>query len=151
MAEKVEKLGVDREKDFMYYVKDGAVWRVQRKQPGVNKGRPEKVSDGNFQMDTNFIYFVDKDGDVSRAKRAVGGQKRKKTAAKSKSSAKKSSGARASSKSRSAVKAKPARGGSGARGKAKAKASAGGKKSKSGGKASSANAAKRAPAKKKRR
>src|SRR4051812_8363688 len=81
MAEKVAKLGVTREKDFMYYVKDGAVWKVQRKQPGVPKGKSEKVADGNFQMDTDFIYFVDKDGDVSRAKRAVGGQKRKKKAA----------------------------------------------------------------------
>src|SRR5436309_888192 len=81
MAEKVAKLGVTREKDFMYYVKDGAVWKVQRKQPNVPKGKSEKVADGNFQMDTEFIYFVDKDGDVSRAKRAVGGQKRKKKAA----------------------------------------------------------------------
>lgn len=81
MAEKVAKLSVAREKDFMYYVKDGAVWKVQRKQPGVPKGKSEKVADGNFQMDTDFIYFVDKDGDVSRAKRAVGGQKRKKKAA----------------------------------------------------------------------
>ena len=80
MAEKVAKLSVSREKDFMYYVKDGAVWKVQRKQPGVQKGKPEKVVDGNFQMDTDFIYFVDKDGDVSRAKRAVGGEKRKKKA-----------------------------------------------------------------------
>ncbi|HEX3696002.1 MAG TPA: hypothetical protein VH374_11490 [Polyangia bacterium] len=80
MAEKVAKLGVSREKDFMYYVKDGGVWKVQRKQPGVPKGRPEKVADGGFQMDTNYIYFVDRDGDVARAKRAVGGQKRKKSA-----------------------------------------------------------------------
>ena len=79
MAEKVAKLGVEREKDFMYYVKDGEVWKVQRKQPGVPKGRPEKVADGGFQVDTNYIYFVDRDGDVARAKRAVGGQKRKKT------------------------------------------------------------------------
>ena len=64
----------------MYYVKDGGVWKVQRKQPGVPKGRPEKVADGGFQMDTNYIYFVDRDGDVARAKRAVGGQKRKKNA-----------------------------------------------------------------------
>ena len=78
MAEKVAKLSVSREKDCMYYVKDGAVWKVKRKQPGVQKGKPEKVVDGNFEMDTDFIYFVDKDGDVSRAKRAVGGQKRKK-------------------------------------------------------------------------
>ena len=65
MAEKVAKLGVNREKDFMYYVKDGAVWKVQRKQPGVPKGRPEKVADGGFEMDTNYIYFVDRDGDVA--------------------------------------------------------------------------------------
>ena len=78
MAEKVAKLGVNREKDFMYYVKDGAVWKVQRKQPGVPKGRPEKVADGGIAMDTNYIYFVDRDGDIARAKRAVGGQKRKK-------------------------------------------------------------------------
>lgn len=82
MAEKVAKLGVSREKDFMYYVKDGSVWKVQRKQPGVPKGRPEKVADGGFEMDTNYIYFVDRDGDVARAKRAIGGQKRKKSARK---------------------------------------------------------------------
>ena len=84
MAEKVAKLGIGREKDFMYYVKDGGVWKVQRKQPGVPKGRPEKVADGGFEMDTNYIYFVDRDGDVARAKRAVGGQKRKKKAGKKK-------------------------------------------------------------------
>ena len=89
MAEKVAKLGVSREKDFMYYVKDGAVWKVQRKQPGVPKGRPEKVADGGVEMDTDYIYFVDRDGDVARAKRAVGGQKRKKSARKAKRSARK--------------------------------------------------------------
>ena len=80
MAEKVAKLGISRDKDYMLYVKDGAVWRVRRKQPGLPKGKPEKVADGGFEMDNNYIYFVDKDGDVSRAKRAVGGQKRKKSA-----------------------------------------------------------------------
>jgi hypothetical protein len=81
MAEKVAKLGISRDKDYMLYVKDGSVWRVRRKQPGMPKGKPEKVADGGFEMDNNYIYFVDKDGDVSRAKRAVGGQKRKKSAA----------------------------------------------------------------------
>ena len=89
MQEKVARLSIVREKDMMYYVKDGAVWKVRRKQPGVPKGKPEKVADGGFEMDNNYIYFVDKDGDVSRAKRAVGGQKRKKTAKKAKKTAKK--------------------------------------------------------------
>jgi hypothetical protein len=102
MAEKVAKLGVEREKDFMYYVKDGEVWKVQRKQPGVPKGRPEKVADGGFEVDTNYIYFVDRDGDVARAKRAVGGQKRKKkgsaTKAKTKAKPKKKSSSKKTKK-----------------------------------------------------
>ena len=103
MAEKVAKLGVSREKDFMYYVKDGGVWKVQRKQPGVPKGRPEKVADGGFEMDTNYIYFVDRDGDVARAKRAVGGQKRKKTARAAK---RKTSSRKPAKKKKAAAKAK---------------------------------------------
>lgn len=113
MAEKVAKLGVNREKDFMYYVKDGAVWKVQRKQPGVPKGKSEKVADGGFEMDTNFIYFVDKDGDVSRAKRAVGGQKRKKSAAKrGRAKAKKApkKAAKKKGKAKKAAKGKKAKG-----------------------------------------
>jgi hypothetical protein len=89
MAEKVARLGIVRDKDTMLYVKDGSVWKVRRKQPGVPKGKPEKVADGGFEMDNNYIYFVDKDGDVSRAKRAVGGQKRKKPIKKAKKPAKK--------------------------------------------------------------
>jgi len=117
MAEKVAKLGVNREKDFMYYVKDGAVWKVQRKQPGVPKGRPEKVADGGVEMDTNYIYFVDRDGDIARAKRAIGGQKRKK---------------KAGAKKKASAKKKPAK--KAAKGKkAKAKKKAGGKKAKKKG------------------
>src|SRR4029077_10739157 len=89
MAEKVAKLGVNREKDFMYYVKDGGVWKVQRKQPGVPKGRPEKVADGGVEMDTNYIYFVDRDGDIARAKRAIGGEERQKKGGGQKSAPKK--------------------------------------------------------------
>ena len=80
MAELVARTGVSREKDFMYFVKDGAVWRVPRKQPGVPKGRQERVADAGISQDSNYIYFLGKDGNVWRAKRAVGGQKRKKTA-----------------------------------------------------------------------
>jgi hypothetical protein len=101
MAEKVAKLGISRDKDFMLYVKDGSVWRVRRKQPGVPKGKPERVADGGFEMDNNYIYFVDKDGDVSRAKRAVGGQKRKKSPARKK---KKTTAARKPAKKKPAKK-----------------------------------------------
>jgi hypothetical protein len=106
MAEKVAKLGLGREKDFMYYVKDGSVWKVQRKQPGVPKGRPEKVADGGFEMDTNYIYFVDRDGDVARAKRAVGGQKRKKSARRAAKKAPRKAAARKATKKKASKPAK---------------------------------------------
>src|SRR5687767_13415152 len=127
MAEKVAKLGISRDKDFMLYVKDGAVWKVRRKQPGVPKGRPERVADGGFEMDHNYIYFVDKDGDVSRAKRAIGGQKRRKTGA-----AKRKPAARKPARKAAKAGAKKTARGAAKGGKAKAgkaKASKGAKKS----------------------
>jgi hypothetical protein len=61
----------------MYYIKDGDVWRVPRKQPGQPKGKAECVEKAGVAMDTSYIYFLDKGGNIARAKRAVGGQKRK--------------------------------------------------------------------------
>ena len=60
------------DKNYLYFSKQGAVWRVPRKQPGVPKGKPEKIADAGIEMDYTFIYFLDKDGDVARSKRAVG-------------------------------------------------------------------------------
>ena len=108
MAEKVAKLGVSREKDFMYYIKNGAVWKVPRKQPGQAKGKSEKVADAGITQDFNYIYFLDKDGDVARAKRAIGGQKRKKTAAKAAKKAAKKPAKKAAAK-KPAMKKAPAK------------------------------------------
>ena len=44
-------------------------------------GKAEKVANGSFNREEGYLYFLDSHGDVSRAKRAVGGQKRKKTKA----------------------------------------------------------------------
>jgi len=112
MAEKVARLGVSREKDFMYYIKNGAVWKVPRKQPGQAKGKSEKVQDAGVSQDTSYIYFLDKDGDVARAKRAIGGQKRKKTTAKAAKKATKKPAAKKAAAKKPAKKApakKPAK------------------------------------------
>lgn len=109
MAEKVAKVGVTREKDFMYYIKNGAVWKVPRKQPGQAKGKSEKVADAGVNQDTNYIYFLDKDGDVARAKRAIGGQKRKKTAAKTAKKAAKKPAKKAAPAKKPAMKKAPAK------------------------------------------
>jgi hypothetical protein len=112
--EKVARLGISREKDYMYYIKNGAVWKVPRKQPGQPKGKAEKVKDADVEMDTNYIYFLDKDGDVARSKRAIGGQKRKKTAAKAakkstKKPAKKAAAKKPAKKPAKAAAKKPAK------------------------------------------
>ena len=108
MAEKVARLGVSREKDFMYYIKNGAVWKVPRKQPGQAKGKSEKVAEAGVSQDTSYIYFLDKDGDVARAKRAIGGQKRKKTTAKAAKKATKKPAAKKAAAKKPAAK-KPAK------------------------------------------
>ena len=109
MAEKVARLGVTREKDYMYYIKNGAVWKVPRKQPGQAKGKSEKVADAGVSQDTSYIYFLDKDGDVARAKRAIGGQKRKKTGAKAAKKAAKKPAAKKAAPKKAAPKKAPAK------------------------------------------
>jgi hypothetical protein len=66
MAEKVVKLGIPRDAAFMYYLRDGAVWRVARKASSSQDLRPEKVADVSFEMEAAYSYFVDRDGDVAR-------------------------------------------------------------------------------------
>ena len=107
MAQKIAKTGIKRDdKAFLYYIKQGAVYQVPRKQPGAAKGKAERVVDAGIEMDGAYIYFLDKDGDVSRAKRAVGGKKRKK-AAKKKPAKKKAAKKKAAKKK--PAKKKPAK------------------------------------------
>jgi hypothetical protein len=60
----------------MYFIKDGDVWRV----PRVRKGKAvqQKVARAGIEMDDAFIYFLDQDGDIARAKRVVGTAAKKK-------------------------------------------------------------------------
>ena len=78
MADKVAKLSIQRDNDFMYFIKKGDVWRVPRKKPGQPKGKSEKVAAAGVEMDYGkYIYFLDGDGDIARKERQVGGSKRK--------------------------------------------------------------------------
>jgi hypothetical protein len=83
MSEKVHKLGIKRDNDMMYYIKDGDVWATPRKKPGQSaKGKAQKIADAGVEAESGYLYFLDGDGDVARAKRQVGGSKRAKKAAK---------------------------------------------------------------------
>jgi hypothetical protein len=91
MAEKVAKLGVKREPGFLYFLRGSDVWKTPMKRAGGPSaaGKAEKVAAGSFKREEGYLYFLDSNGDVSRAKRAVGGQKRKKSAKKPAKAAKK--------------------------------------------------------------
>jgi hypothetical protein len=89
--EKLKKLGIKRDNDLMYYIKKGDVWATPRKKPGQTaKGKAQKIADAGIETEPGYLYFVDSDGDVARAKRQVGGTKRK-GKAKPKAKAKKAS------------------------------------------------------------
>ena len=81
MAEVVAKLGVKRESGFLYFLRGSDVYKTPMKRAGgpAVEGQAQKVAGGNFHREDGYLYFLDKNGNVARAKRAVGGQKRKKT------------------------------------------------------------------------
>ena len=81
MTDKIAKLGIKRDNDMMYYIKTGDVWATPRKKPGQPKGKASKVAAAGIDMDySKYLYFLDRDGDVARKERQVGGSKRKKSA-----------------------------------------------------------------------
>jgi hypothetical protein len=83
MSEKIAKLGIERDNNLMYYIKNGDVWATPRKKPGQAKGKPRKIEDAGVEMDyTKYIYFLDGDGDISRKARAQGGGGKRRTKAK---------------------------------------------------------------------
>jgi hypothetical protein len=85
MSDKIARLGIERDNDMMYYIKNGDVWATPRKQKGQPKGKAVKVAATGLEMDySKYIYYLDGDGDVARKARALGGGKRKAKAAKSK-------------------------------------------------------------------
>lgn len=74
MAEKVNKLGLERDyKKFLYFI-DGEGNVCRKSKSGT--GETEIVSAKAVERDNGFLYFVDKDGDVARSPRAARGSKK---------------------------------------------------------------------------
>lgn len=79
MAEKVCKVGIKRDKGYLYYLdKQGNVSRAKMARGGKKGGKPEKVVKCGVKRAAGYLYYIDKQGDVSRAKMARGGKKKKK-------------------------------------------------------------------------
>jgi hypothetical protein len=79
MAEKLVKVGVKRQKGYLYYVdKQGDVSCAKMARGKDKGGKPKKVAKCGIKRKEGYLYFVDKQGDISCAKMLRGGKKKKK-------------------------------------------------------------------------
>ncbi len=80
MAEKVAKVGIKREKGYLYYLdKQGDVSCAKMARGSQKGGKPKKVAKCGLKRKEGYLYFIDKAGDVSAAKMVRGGKKKKKS------------------------------------------------------------------------
>jgi hypothetical protein len=80
MAEKVQKVGIKREKGYLYYLDKQGDVSCAKMARGKNKGgKPKKVAKCSIKRKEGYLYFIDKAGDVSCAKMVRGGKKKKKS------------------------------------------------------------------------
>ena len=69
MAEKVLKVGMDREDDYNYTNdKNEDIARMQMARGGKKGKKTKKVEKCGIKKEKRYLYFVDKKGDISRAK-----------------------------------------------------------------------------------
>ena len=79
MVQKVVKLGIKRQKGYLYYIdKKGDVSCAKMARGKKKGGSPKKVAKCGIERKAGYLYFVDKKGDVSCAKMKRGGTKKRK-------------------------------------------------------------------------
>lgn len=79
MAQKVAKVGVKRQKGYLYYIdKQGDVSCAKMARGGKKGGSPKKVAKCGMKRKEGYLYFLDKQGDISCAKMKRGGTKKRK-------------------------------------------------------------------------
>jgi len=79
MAQKVAKVGVKKQKGYLYFVdKRGDVSCAKMARGNRKGGSPKKVAKVGIKKKAGYLYFIDKRGDISCAKMVRGGRRRKK-------------------------------------------------------------------------
>ena len=79
MAQKLVKLGIKRQKGYLYYIdKKGDVSCAKMARGKKKGGSPKKVEKVGIERKKGYLYFIDKKGDISCAKMKRGGKKKKK-------------------------------------------------------------------------
>lgn len=80
-VKKVAKVGVKKEKGYLYFVdKRGDVSCAKMARGNKKGGAPKKVAKVGIKKVAGYLYFIDKQGDISCAKMVRGGTKKKKAA-----------------------------------------------------------------------
>ena len=77
-AKKVAKVGIKKEKGFLYFVdKNGDVSCAQMARGNKKGGKAKKVAKVGIKKEPGYLYFIDKNGDISCAQMVRGGQRKK--------------------------------------------------------------------------
>ncbi len=78
MATKVAKVGIKKQKGYLYFVdKKGDISCAVMARGNKKGGKPKKVAAVGIKKQGGFLYFIDKQGDISCAKMVRGGKKKK--------------------------------------------------------------------------
>lgn len=81
MAKKVAKVGIKKQKGYLYFVdKAGDISCAKMARGNQKGGQAKKVAKVGVKKQPGFLYFIDKKGDVSCAKMVRGGKRKKKSA-----------------------------------------------------------------------
>jgi hypothetical protein len=68
-AEVVRALDIARDPDHVYFVRDGAVWRLLRRRLSDRPRRPELVARAAVPAAITDLHFLDADGQLARVER----------------------------------------------------------------------------------
>lgn len=66
------RTSVQRDADYLYFLKADGVWRIRRKAPGIVDENAECVLTIAIELDyKTHLYFLDADGNVARTPRTL--------------------------------------------------------------------------------
>ena len=78
-AKKVAKVGIKKEKGYLYFVdRHGDISCAKMARGSRKGGSPKKVAKVGIKKQAGFLYFIDKQGDISCAQMVRGGKKKSK-------------------------------------------------------------------------
>ena len=78
MAEMIQKVGLKREKGFLYFIdKAGDISCAVMARGKKKGGKPKTAVKVGIKKEKGYLYFIDKKGNVSRAIMKNSGKKKK--------------------------------------------------------------------------